>query len=163
MLGHHLATNSFGLGRLFYKSSRQLQNFRRHGDQNGPNLEGWLGPGSTVIEFFLGTFQFISPYQIHNKLGVFLLFLFNCSFTVFKLMFRNFNLQISRHVLFRESLAGFPIVAWLNFKQFKLKTVLQANSCVVEQQTSNLLLFEYMYNVFWENLLSLTKGGSTNQ
>ena len=31
-LGHHLATNSFGLGRLFYKSSRQLQNFRRHGD-----------------------------------------------------------------------------------------------------------------------------------
>jgi len=27
-----LATNSFGLGRLFYKSSRQLQNFRRHGD-----------------------------------------------------------------------------------------------------------------------------------
>ena len=75
----------------------------------------------------------------------------------------NFTLQISRHVLFRESLAGFPIVAWLNFKQFKLKTVLQANSCVVEQQTSNLLLFEYMYNVFWENLLSLTKGGSTNQ
>ena len=41
LLGHHLATNSFGLGRLFYKSSRQLQNFRRHGDQNGPNLEGW--------------------------------------------------------------------------------------------------------------------------
>ena len=32
LLGHHLATNSFGLGRLFYKSSRQLQNFRRHGD-----------------------------------------------------------------------------------------------------------------------------------
>ena len=41
LLCHHLATNSFGLGRLFYKSSRQLQNFRRHGDQNGPNLEGW--------------------------------------------------------------------------------------------------------------------------
>ena len=33
LLGHHLATKSFGLGRLFYKSSRQLQNFRRHGDQ----------------------------------------------------------------------------------------------------------------------------------
>ena len=32
LLGRHLATNSFGLGRLFYKSSRQLQNFRRHGD-----------------------------------------------------------------------------------------------------------------------------------
>ena len=31
LLGGHLATNSFGLGRLFYKSSRQLQNFRRHG------------------------------------------------------------------------------------------------------------------------------------
>ena len=41
LLGHYLATNSFGLGRLFYESSRQLQNFRRHGDQNGPNLEGW--------------------------------------------------------------------------------------------------------------------------
>ena len=36
------ATNSFGLGRLFYKSSRQLQNFRRHGNQTGRNLEGWL-------------------------------------------------------------------------------------------------------------------------
>ena len=40
LLGHYLATNSFGLGRLFYKSSRQLQNFTRYGDQNGPNLEG---------------------------------------------------------------------------------------------------------------------------
>ena len=26
LLGHHLATNSFGLGKLFYKSSHQLQN-----------------------------------------------------------------------------------------------------------------------------------------
>ena len=41
LLGHHLASNSFGVGRLFYKSSCQLQNFRRHGDQNGPSLEGW--------------------------------------------------------------------------------------------------------------------------
>jgi len=40
LLGRHLATNSFGLGRLFYKSRCQLQNFRRHGDQNGRNLEG---------------------------------------------------------------------------------------------------------------------------
>ena len=40
LLVRHLATKSFGLGRLFYKSSRQLQNFRRHGDQNGPSLEG---------------------------------------------------------------------------------------------------------------------------
>ena len=40
LLGHHLATNSLGLGRPFYKSSRQLQHFRRHGDQNGRNLEG---------------------------------------------------------------------------------------------------------------------------
>ena len=40
LLGRHLATNSFGLGRLFYRSSRQLQNFRHHGYQNGPNLEG---------------------------------------------------------------------------------------------------------------------------
>ena len=31
LLGGHLATNSVGLGRLFYKSSHQLQNFRRHG------------------------------------------------------------------------------------------------------------------------------------
>ena len=27
-----LATNSFGLGGLFYKSSRQVQNFRCHGN-----------------------------------------------------------------------------------------------------------------------------------
>ena len=40
LLGRHLATKSFGLGRLFYKSSCQLQNFRRHGNQNSPNLEG---------------------------------------------------------------------------------------------------------------------------
>ena len=40
LLGRHFATNSFGLGKLFYKSSRQLQNFRRYGDQNGHNLEG---------------------------------------------------------------------------------------------------------------------------
>ena len=40
LLGCHLATNSFGLGRPFYKSSRQLQNFRHHGNQNGRNLEG---------------------------------------------------------------------------------------------------------------------------
>ena len=39
-LGCHLATNSFGLGRPFYKSSCQLQNFRRHGNQNGRYLEG---------------------------------------------------------------------------------------------------------------------------
>ena len=39
-LGHHLATNSFGLGRPFYKSSCQLQNFRCHHNQNGRNLEG---------------------------------------------------------------------------------------------------------------------------
>ena len=40
LLGRHLATNSFGLGGPFYKSSRQLQNFRRHGDQNGCYLGG---------------------------------------------------------------------------------------------------------------------------
>ena len=40
LLGHHLATNSFGLGRPFYKASRQLQNFRCHHNQNGRNLEG---------------------------------------------------------------------------------------------------------------------------
>ena len=40
LLGCHLATNSFSLGRLFYKSRCQLQNFRCHGDQNGRNLEG---------------------------------------------------------------------------------------------------------------------------
>ena len=42
LLGDHLAINSFGLGRLFYKSSHQLQNFRRHGDQNGYNVEGCI-------------------------------------------------------------------------------------------------------------------------
>ena len=30
LLGRHLATNSFCLGKLFYKSSCQLQNFRQH-------------------------------------------------------------------------------------------------------------------------------------
>ena len=43
LLGRHLATNSFGLGRLFYKSSCQLQNFRCHGHQNAHNLEGCHG------------------------------------------------------------------------------------------------------------------------
>ena len=38
LLGRHLATNSFGLGRPLYKSSRQLQNFRCHHNQNGRNL-----------------------------------------------------------------------------------------------------------------------------
>ena len=40
LLDRHLATHSFGLGRLFYKSSHQLQNFRRRGDYNARNLEG---------------------------------------------------------------------------------------------------------------------------
>ena len=35
-----MATNSFGLGRPFYKSSHQLPNFGHHGNQNGHNLEG---------------------------------------------------------------------------------------------------------------------------
>ena len=30
LLSHHVATNPFGLGRLFDKSSRQLQTFRHH-------------------------------------------------------------------------------------------------------------------------------------
>ena len=47
LLGRHLATKSFGLGRLFYKSSRQLQNFRHHGDLNSRNLEGWVD--NTII------------------------------------------------------------------------------------------------------------------
>ena len=42
LLSCHLATNSFGLGRLFYKPSCQLQNLRCHGDQNGRNLEGCM-------------------------------------------------------------------------------------------------------------------------
>ena len=40
LLSLHLATNSLGLGRLFYKSGHQLQNSRRHREQNGCNLEG---------------------------------------------------------------------------------------------------------------------------
>ena len=32
LLGCYLATNSFGLGRLFYKSSCQPENSRCHGD-----------------------------------------------------------------------------------------------------------------------------------
>ena len=39
LLRHHLASKSFGLGRLYCKSSHQVQNFRHHGDQNGRNLE----------------------------------------------------------------------------------------------------------------------------
>ena len=39
LLGHHLARKSFGLGRLYCKSSRHLQNSTHHGDQNGRNLE----------------------------------------------------------------------------------------------------------------------------
>ena len=56
--GRHLATNSFGLGRLFYKSSRQLQNFRRHGDQTGCNLEGCGGAYfRNFTVFLLSTFM----------------------------------------------------------------------------------------------------------
>ena len=40
LLGRHLATNSFGLGRLFHKLSCQLRNFRCHGNEHGRNLEG---------------------------------------------------------------------------------------------------------------------------
>ena len=39
LLGRHLATNSFSLGRPLYKSSHQLQNFRCHCNQNGRNLD----------------------------------------------------------------------------------------------------------------------------
>ena len=41
-LRRHLTTDSFSLGRLLFKSNRQLQNFRHHGHQNGYNLEVWL-------------------------------------------------------------------------------------------------------------------------
>ena len=40
LLSCHLATNSFGLGRPFHKSSHKLQDFRCHHNQNGRNLEG---------------------------------------------------------------------------------------------------------------------------
>ena len=53
LLGRHLATNSFGLGRLFNKSSRQLQFFKCHGDQNGPNLEGANSACLTKVCVFL--------------------------------------------------------------------------------------------------------------
>ena len=43
LLSRHLATNSFDLWRVFYKSSCQLQNLGRHGEQNGSNLEGCPG------------------------------------------------------------------------------------------------------------------------
>ena len=34
-LCRHLTSDSFSLGRLLFKSNRQLQNFRHHGHQNG--------------------------------------------------------------------------------------------------------------------------------
>ena len=49
LLDRHLATHSFGLGRLFYKSSRLLQNFRRHGDYKGRNLEDWFSVYKTTF------------------------------------------------------------------------------------------------------------------
>ena len=49
LLSRHLATNSFGLGRLFYKSIHQLQNFRHHGDQNGCNLKGCFRAKYTFV------------------------------------------------------------------------------------------------------------------
>ena len=60
LLGRHLATNSFGLGRLFLSASCHLQNFRRHGDQNGRNLEGskpkecQCGEATVVVHFYPG-------------------------------------------------------------------------------------------------------------
>ena len=50
LVGCHLATSSFGLGRLFYKSSHQFQNFRRHSDQNCRSLEGCLGRASDWLK-----------------------------------------------------------------------------------------------------------------
>ena len=73
LLGRHLATNSFGLGRLFYKSSRQLQNFRCHGDQNGRNLEGWHmvhRSNRTASQdsqlFFVACFQHNEHFHLSN-------------------------------------------------------------------------------------------------
>ena len=60
LLGRHLATNSFGLGRLFLSASCHLQNFRRHGDQNGRDLEGskpkecQCGEATVVVHFYPG-------------------------------------------------------------------------------------------------------------
>ena len=51
LLSCHLATKSFGLRRLFYKSSHQLQNFRRHDNLNSRNLEGWVD--NTILVFLI--------------------------------------------------------------------------------------------------------------
>ena len=50
LLGHHLATNSFSLGRPFYKSSCQLQNFRHHGHQKWSQLGGVVCKNRTKIK-----------------------------------------------------------------------------------------------------------------
>ena len=60
LLGRHLATTSFGSGKLFYKSVRRLQTFRCHSDQNGHNLEGWIDPFLTLNEEH---FTFHLPYK----------------------------------------------------------------------------------------------------
>ena len=62
-LRRHLTTDSFCLGRLLFKSSHQLQNFRRHGDQNGCNLEGWL---TMQLEKLSETSRF--TYDINGQL-----------------------------------------------------------------------------------------------
>ena len=48
LVGCHLATNSFGLGRLFYKSSRQLQNFRHH-ETNEDKCLSLLNPSTPIF------------------------------------------------------------------------------------------------------------------
>ena len=71
LLGRHLATNSFGLGRLFFNnSSRKLQNFRRHGNQHGRNLKSC----QLFLPYCFRSFVLSSALFLHSDLFRFLLF-----------------------------------------------------------------------------------------
>ena len=61
-----MATNAFGLGRLFYESSHQLQNFRHHGDQNGGNLEGCYSNRTSLSILYPSAISSTCIHTVHQ-------------------------------------------------------------------------------------------------
>ena len=53
LLSHHFATNPFGLGRLYDKSSRQLQTFRHHAYYNCRSLCGCCVKSTVITSSFV--------------------------------------------------------------------------------------------------------------
>ena len=127
LLSRHLATNSFGLGRLFYKkSSRHLQHYRHHGDQNGRNLEGW-----GVSNQFTICFHPLSPMNesltlsYMYKVPDFVQF-FHFTFLYLRVKAQQYFVDLSCILLFRQENSMLKI--WLNPSWVKLNHLLKNQS-----------------------------------